>query len=165
MKTKYYFFAALAGLTLASCSSNDFVGDNSPNDLQNGTVENGIRFSSGTTALTRADHYGSAAAAKLSNKFVVYGTKHVSAEGATAANDAVVFNNFQVGYAPSTAGKTASNSSDWEYVGLQAYDATPTEQAIKFWDYSADKGYTFYAFSSTSLSSSSFSLIVCIATR
>ena len=152
MKTKYYFFAALAGLTLASCSSNDFVGDNSPNDLQNGTVENDIRFSSGTTALTRADLYGSAAATKLSEKFVVYGIKHVSDEGATATNDAVVFNNFQVGYTANTAGTTASNSSDWEYVGLQAYDATPTSQGIKYWDYSADKGYTFYAFSSSNIS-------------
>lgn len=152
MKTKYYFFAALAGLTLASCSSNDFVGDNGPNELQNGTVENDIRFSSGTTALTRADLYGSAAAAKLSNKFVVYGIKHVSDEGATATNDAVVFNNFQVGYTANTAGTTASNSSDWEYVDLQAYDATPTNQGIKYWDYSADKGYTFYAFSSSDIS-------------
>lgn len=152
MKTKYYFFAALAGLTLASCSSNDFVGDNGPNELQNGNVENDIRFSSGTTALTRADLYGSAAATKLNNKFVVYGIKHVSAEGATATNDAVVFNNFQVAYTASTAGTTASNSSDWEYVGLQAYDATPTSQGIKYWDYSADNGYTFYAFSSSDIS-------------
>lgn len=151
MKTKYYFFAALAGLTLASCSSNDFVGDNSPNELLNEKGENAINFSSGTTALTRADSYGSAAATKLGGKFVVYGTKHVSAEDKTVDKDAVVFNNFQVGFTASTAGTTASNSSDWEYVGNAAYESSVTNQTIKYWDYST-VGYTFYAFSSKDIS-------------
>ena len=150
MKTNL-FFAVLASVVFVGCSSNDFVGDTPPSPVQNAT-EVAINFSSGTTALTRADLYGSAAATKLGNKFVVYGTKHISAEDKSATNDKVVFNNFQVGYAASTAGTTESNSSDWEYVGKQAYDATPTSQAIKYWDYSADNGYTFYAFSSTNIS-------------
>jgi hypothetical protein len=150
MKTNL-FYAALASVMLVGCTSNDFVGDTPPSTVQNAN-EAAIHFNSGTTALTRADLYGSAAAAKLGNKFVVYGTKHASAEDKTATNDKVVFNNFQVGYQASTAGTTESNSSDWEYVGKQAYDATPTSQAIKYWDYSADNGYTFYAFSSTDIS-------------
>ena len=133
MKTNL-FFAVLASVVFVGCSSNDFVGDTPPSPVQNAT-EVAINFNSGTTALTRADLYGSAAATKLGNAFVVYGTKHISAEDKSATNDKVVFNNFQVGYAASTAGTTESNSSDWEYVGKQAYDATPTSQAIKYWDY------------------------------
>lgn len=150
MKTKYYFLAALATAVFASCTSDDYVGDATLTAQANGT--GAILFSGGAPAITRADLYGSDAAAKLGNKFVVYGTKHVSAEDKSATNDAVVFNNFQVAWKAGTAGTTASNSSDWDYVGLQAYDATPTSQGIKYWDYSADNGYTFYAFSSPNLS-------------
>lgn len=146
MKTKNLFLAAVATMTLASCMNDEFVGAGNSPTVAN-TETNAINFGFNIQNPTRADLYGSAAAAKLNNKFVVYGTKHASAEEKTATNDAVVFNNFQVNWTASTAGTTASNTSDWEYVGLQAYDATPTSQAIKYWDYSADNGYTFYAFS------------------
>lgn len=145
MKTKILFLAAFATLMFASCVSDEYVGDNSPTVAQG--TDGAINFGFDLKNATRADLYGSDAAAKLGNKFVVYGTKHTAAEDNTADNDAVVFNNFQVAWTASTAGTTASNSSDWEYVGLQAYDATPTSQGIKYWDYSAAQGYTFYAFS------------------
>lgn len=148
---KVFFFAAVA-LLAASCSTDEMIGVSTPQDNSPSDVSNAIAFSSTSKGITRADLYGSAAAAKLGSKFVVYGTKHVAAEDNSATNDKVVFNNFQVKWAASTAATTASNSSDWEYVGLQAYDVTPTSQAIKFWDYSADNGYTFYAFSSTNIS-------------
>ena len=32
-------------------------------------------------------------------------------------------------------------------MGLKAYDAATNSQGIKYWDYNADNGYTFYAFS------------------
>ena len=150
MKKVYLAIAVLASVTLFSCSDENYVGDNSPTNPDNGIEA--ISFGGGASALTRADLYGSSAATKLGNKFVVYGTKHTAAEDNTATNDKVVFNNFQVGYTASTAGTTASNSSDWDYVGLQAYDATPTSQGIKYWDQSAAQGYTFYAFSSTNIS-------------
>ena len=145
------FFAALASVMLVGCTSNDFVGDTPPATSQD-VNEAAINFNSGTTALTRADLYGSAAAEKLGNAFVVYGTKHAAAESEAATNDAIVFNNFQVNWAASTAGTTASNSSDWEYVGKTAYESTVTAQTIKYWDYSAAQGYTFYAFSSNDIS-------------
>ena len=151
MKTKYFIFAALAGVALASCTSDEFLGDNSPDKLQQKT-EGAILFGSGTSPVTRSDLYGLAAATKLGNKFVVYGTKHASAENATVTNDAIVFNNFQVEYTASTAGTTESNSSDWEYVGKKSYNSAITSQGIKYWDYSAAEGYTFYAFSSTDIS-------------
>lgn len=147
MKKLPLILAAVAGMTVTSCTTNDFVGEATQQTVGDGSIQ----FSGGAGALARADLYGSAAADKLSNTFVVYGTKHAAAEDATATNDAVVFNNFQVGYAASTAGTTASNSSDWEYVGKAAYSNTVSSQGIKYWDYSADKGYTFYAFSSSNI--------------
>lgn len=151
MKTKYFILAAIAGMTFASCSNDDFASDSGPTTVAQST-DGSINFGFNVPNATRADLYGGDAAAKLGNKFVVYGTKHSAAEDKTATNDAVVFNNFQVAYTASTAGTTASNSSDWEYVGKQAYDATPTSQGIKYWDYSAAQGYTFYAFSSSDIS-------------
>ena len=149
---KVILFAAVALVALASCSSDEMMGVSTPQDNSPSGVSNAIVFSSTAKGITRADLYGESAAAKLGNKFVVYGTKHASAETEAATNDAVVYNNFQVEYTASSAGKTASNSSDWEYVGLQAYDATPSSQGIKYWDYSATGGYTFYAFSSSDIS-------------
>ena len=151
MKKIYLTLATLAVIALASCTNDEVTVRNS-NLTEEPTPPGTISFSGGSSAITRADLYGSAAAAKLGNKFVVYGTKHVAAENHTAANDAVVFNNFQVKWKASTAGTTASNSSDWDYLGLQAYDNTPTSQGIKYWDYSAAQGHTFYAFSSSDIS-------------
>ena len=150
MKKFYFILTAAASIALASCTNEEFVGGSPGVDKP--TTNGVIAFGGLAPAMTRADLYGSAAATKLGNKFVVYGTKHTAAEDNTATNDAVVFNNFQVAYTASTAGTTPSNSSDWEYVGKQAYDATPTSQGIKYWDYSAAQGYTFYAFSSSNIS-------------
>lgn len=141
---------AVAILLMASCSEGNYVGDTNLVNPEEGS--RAIAFGAGSRAITRGDLYGSAAAEKLHNRFVVYGTKHASAEDKTATNDAVIFNNFQVEWTENTAGTAAANSSDWGYVGLQAYDATPTSQGVKFWDYSATNGHTFYAFSSTDIS-------------
>ena len=151
MKKNLISLAAIAAVALTSCTSDDLAGSPS-GTLAEGKASRAIIFNGGSSAITRADHYGADAAAKLGNKFVVYGTKHANAEDNTADNDAVVFNNFQVAYTTSTAGTTDSNSSDWEYVGLQAYDATPTSQGIKYWDFGAAQGHTFYAFSSSDIS-------------
>ena len=150
MKTKYFILAVLAGLTFASCSNDDFASENNQT-LVTQPGDGSINFGFSAPAMTRADLYGSDAATRLGNKFVVYGTKHVNAEDKKEDNDKVAFNNFQVAYTASTAGTSASNSSDWEYAGLQAYDATPTQQGVKYWDYSAKQGYTFYAFSSSDI--------------
>lgn len=148
MRKINYFLAALGAIMMASCANDDFLGEN-PGTTPQTKEESPILFSGGATNLTRADLYGADAARKLGNMFVVYGTKHMenNAEDKTAANDDVVFNNFQVAWQENTAGTTESNSSNWEYVNLQSYDAQPEHQGIKYWDYNADKGYTFYAFS------------------
>lgn len=150
MKKLYSILTALALVTLYSCSSDELVGDKSL--TTDATASGAISFGAGSSAMTRANFYGATAAGKLGGKFVVYGTKHEAAEDKTAANDKVVYNNFQVAYTANSAGQTESNTSGWEYVGLQAYDNTPTQQGIKYWDYSANNGHTFYAFSSPQIS-------------
>ena len=150
MKKKYFILAAMALVALASCSDESFVGDNSPNDLS----ENGngaILFNSSANAVTRSDIVGNEAAAKLGSNFYVMGTKG-DAE-TTTPSLTKVFDNYLVRYTANTAGKTESNTANWEYVGVTAdadhvklSPANVTNQTIKFWDYSQTQ-YDFLAFS------------------
>ena len=144
MKTKYLFIAAIGVVTLASCADDVFVGDNSPNVIeQEATKTEGmINFGSGFKAVTRADHFGADAANLLSNHFTVGGFK---GDGSTRTT---VFDNYIVNWTANTAGTTESNTSDWEYVGITA--ALPSSitgaQTIKYWDYSTSQ-YDFVAYS------------------
>ena len=155
MKTKYFILAAMTSIALASCSSDEYVGDTSPtNTSQEAANDGSIRFGFDVPNITRADLVGASAAEKLQNQFIVYGTKHASAEAGTAANDETVFQNYVVEYTANTAGTTESNTHNWEYVGKTAYAAEKVSpaitgsQAIKYWDYSAAQGYTFYGIAS-----------------
>lgn len=148
MKTmnKYLYFAA-ALVALASCSDDNFVGNNSP--TVGGENGNGgaIVFNSGTNGTTRADHVGADAAGLLGNNFVVYGAKNATATTAGNFAGTKVFDHYNVNFVANTAGTTASNTSDWEYVGQTKHaHATTTAQTIKYWDYSTQE-YNFIAYS------------------
>ena len=153
MMMKKYLFITTALLALASCSEDSFVGDNSPNTIGESATE-AINFGFDMQNVTRAgDFVGSSAAEKLQNEFLVYATKHISAEAADDTNDMAVFTNYKVGYTANSAGHTTSNTNNWEYVGLTPYVAAKvspaaTQQTIKYWDYSAANGYTFYGIAS-----------------
>lgn len=152
MKTKYLFFAALAGMTFASCSSDDIANENGQT-LVSQSNDDSIQFGFDMQNATRADKVGSDAATILQNQFIVYGTKHTSAEVGAATNDAVVFTNYKVEYTANTAGTKLSNTNNWDYVGLTPYAAAKvspvaTSQTVKYWDYSAENGYTFYGIAS-----------------
>lgn len=142
---KYLFFAASA-LALASCSSDDFVGDNSGN--LHGTTNGEIAFAGGTAKITRAgNHVGADAAKLLGNKFIVAGFKGEKLNDGIVTNK--VFDHYTVEWKANTAGTTADNTSDWRYVGLtpQTGLATVTgDQTIKYWDYSTGQ-YDYIAFS------------------
>ena len=161
MKKKNLFFVALAALVLASCSSDEFIGENNSPTSSNG-VDGAINFGFNVPVPTRANQTGSDAATLLGNQFIVYGEKSESAAtAATAAN--LVFKNYQVNWAANTAYTTTSNTKDWEYVGYThsteyqnnimtkdgasvAEKALSDAQTIKFWDYSASN-YVFTAVS------------------
>ena len=147
---KKYIFLAASALTLASCSSDDFVG------TEGGNVVNGankaINFGGGTGKITRANSEGEDAANLLDNNFVVVGFK---GNETAAANTGLVFDHYNVNYVNGTANTTASNTKGWEYVGQDqavhgaseklAADATKA-QTIKYWDNSCSS-YDFLAFS------------------
>lgn len=138
---KYFIFAASA-LALASCSSDDFLGEN-PGNLQNAT--SAINFGGEAGKITRATSNEGTTAEMLDGQFKVYGTKK------KADNIEHVFPNY---YVWDVADKnTTSNTDGWEYVGAKGTTNLGTgkimldkrdDQTIKYWDYSASE-YHFVA--------------------
>lgn len=138
---KYYFIAAASALALASCSNDDFLGEN-PGNVQNAT--NAINFSGDAGKITRATSNTGTYQQMLDGQFKVYGVKKT--------NDQIlhnVFVNYSVWYVENN--NTTSNTNGWEYVGGK--DATnlgngnitlDKDQTIKYWDYSASE-YHFVA--------------------
>ena len=161
MKKLFYLAAAIT--VMASCTSNEYLGEVGPNGTE--PNDGAIRFGSSFKGMTRADHYGADAAGLLYNKFIVGGFKGATgtsttfkADGTIDANGVpatgMVFDNYQVGWVTNTAGTTTSNTSDWEYVGLpflapsSLVNNESVTQSIKFWDYTADQ-YDFIAYSTS----------------
>lgn len=146
---KYLFFAASA-LALASCSSDDFVGDNSGN--LHGTTNGEIAFAGGTAKITRAnDHVGADAAKLLGKEFIVAGFKSDATAPTAGISKNKVFDHYTVKWEANSAGTTADNTADWGYVGGTPYAGLTglteeTKQTIKYWDYSAAQ-YDYVAFS------------------
>ena len=137
---KYFIFAASA-LALASCSSDDFLGEN-PGNLQNAT--SAINFGGEAGKITRATSNEGTDPVKLDGQFKVYGVKKGS-------NDKLVsvFPNYYVWDVEGK--KTTSNTNGWEYVGTKNASGLGTgqitldkDQTIKYWDYSATE-YRFVA--------------------
>lgn len=138
---KYFIFAASA-LALASCSSDDFLGEN-PGNLQNAT--SAINFGGEAGKITRATSNEGTDPVKLDGQFKVYGVKKVN------DNLVRVFPNYYVWYV--TDKNTTSNTDGWEYVGTKGATNlgignitldTKEDQTIKYWDYSASE-YNFVA--------------------
>lgn len=121
---KYLIFAASA-LALASCSSDDFLGEN-PGNVQNATTA--INFGGEAGKITRATSNEGDDHVKLDNQFRVYGVKKTNEKFVT------VFKDYSVWYDENL---TTSNTNKWEYVGKN-------NQTIKYWDYSATE-YRFVA--------------------
>lgn len=139
-----YFLLAASALALASCSSDDFLGENSGNG-QN-AANSVINFGGEAGKITRGIQTGSTAATTLKKHFVVFGDK-TNAEGTTQA----VYDHYDVKWIGDVAEKkTQTNQHGWEYVGYTPNKnsnlATDATQSIKYWDYSASE-YNFAAFS------------------
>lgn len=149
MKKSYLLAMALAAMV--SCTSDEFVGDQTVRESNENAP---ISFNLNVPTVTRAEKTGGAAATDLGNQFIIWGEKNESSDGAAADDANLVFKNYKVEYTASTAFTTTSNTKDWEYVGLTPYESTQvspavgtgTTQTIKYWDYSATN-YTFTAVS------------------
>ena len=137
---KYFLYAASA-LALASCSSDDFLGENSGNG-QNAL--SAINFGGDAGKITRATSNTGDYVKMLDGQFKIYGVKKT-----TDGNLKSVFVNYSVWDA--VANNTTSNTKGWEYVGAKGATNLGTgnisldkDQTIKFWDYSASE-YRFVA--------------------
>lgn len=153
---KYFLYAASV-LALASCSSDDFLGENSGNG-QN-AANSVINFGGETGKITRAGDAKEGAAAELLGKnFVLVGFK---GSATAAANTTYAFDHYNVNYVDGTANTTESNTANWEYVnqsmkvkGVDENDekkgslaqSGAKQQTIKYWDHSC-ASYDFIAFS------------------
>ena len=77
MKTFFSILSALVLVTLFGCTNDEIAGNNTSVNPKDAGA---IAFSGGSSMITRTTSYGATAADKLGNTFVVYGTKHVTAE-------------------------------------------------------------------------------------
>lgn len=148
-----FFIAAASALALASCSSDDFLGEIQGNE-QNGATS-AINFGGDTGKITRATSSGSAAADLLENNFVVVGFK--GNKTAEANNEVYAFDHYNVNFKEGSAFSTESNRAGWEYVNqdMKVKGTEPaaslaqsgaSQQTIKYWDHSC-ASYDFIAFS------------------
>lgn len=148
-----YFIAAASALALASCSSDDFLGEIQGNE-QNGATS-AINFGGDTGKITRATSEGADAAGLLGNNFVVVGFKGNKTDAAN--NEDYAFDHYNVNFGNGTANSTESNRAGWEYVNqdMKVRGTDPekslaqsgaSQQTIKYWDHSC-ASYDFIAFS------------------
>lgn len=146
-----FFIAAASTLALASCSSDDFLGEIQGNE-QNGATS-AINFGGNTGKITRATTKSNAAAELLENNFVVVGFKGSKTDAAN--NETYAFDHYNVNFKDGSAFSTESNRAGWEYVNqdmkVNGADKSlaqsgATQQTIKYWDHSCES-YDFIAFS------------------
>lgn len=148
-----FFIAAASALALASCSSDDFLGEIQGNE-QNGATS-AINFGGDTGKITRATETDATAAGLLENNFVVVGFKGSKTDAAN--NENYAFDHYNVNFKDGSAFSTESNRAGWEYVNqdMNVKGTKPaaslaqggaSQQTIKYWDHSC-KSYDFIAFS------------------
>lgn len=146
-----FFIAAASALALASCSSDDFLGEIQGNE-QNGATS-AINFGGDTGKITRATETGATAAGLLENNFVVVGFKGNKTDAAN--NENYAFDHYNVNFKDGSAFSTESNRAGWEYVNqdmkVKGADKSlaqsgASQQTIKYWDHSC-ASYDFIAFS------------------
>ena len=132
---KKYIFLAASALALASCSSDDFLGD-TPGSTPTST-NSAINFGGDAGKITRATSNEGNTQKMLDGQFLVYGVKKTNDE---------IFHNVFVNYSvwDVEANNTTSNTKGWEYVGAENATNLGTgqislkgAQTIKYWDYSA----------------------------
>lgn len=146
-----FFIAAASALALASCSSDDFLGEIQGNE-QNGATS-AINFGGDTGKITRDPSTSKTAAELLGNNFVVVGFKGSKTDAAN--NENYAFDHYNVNFKDGSAFSTESNRAGWEYVNqdmkVNGADKSlaqggASQQTIKYWDHSCTS-YDFIAFS------------------
>lgn len=141
---KKYIFLAASALTLASCTSDDFLGD-TPGSTPT-SANSAIKFDGDAGKISRAtSNTAKTTEGKLDYQFNIYGVKKVADNKYSD-----VFKDYSIWY---NTNHTTSNTNNWEYVGQKDNSFTPNagttitlgkDQTIKYWDY-ASTDYHFVA--------------------
>lgn len=140
---KKYIFLAASALTLASCTSEDFLG-NTPGSTPT-SANSAIKFDGNAGKISRATSNEGTPQQMLDGQFLVYGVKKVADNKYSD-----VFKDYSIWY---NTNHTTSNTNNWEYVGQKDNSITPNpgttvnlekDQTIKYWDYASDN-YHFVA--------------------
>lgn len=143
MYMKKYIFLAASALTLASCSSDDFLGD-TPGSTPT-SANSAIKFDGNAGKISRATSNEGTPQQMLDGQFLVYGVKKVADNKYSD-----VFKDYSIWY---NTNHTTSNTNNWEYVGQKDKSFTTNagttitlgkDQTIKYWDYASDN-YHFVA--------------------
>lgn len=141
---KKYIFLAASALALASCQSDDFLG-NTPGNTPS-SANSAIKFDGNAGKISRATSNEDTPAEMLGYEFKIYGVK----SGTNSGSDyKPVFQNYLLWYDDANK-NTTTNKSGWEYVGETGKHGTgdavdlQSDQYIKFWDYSS-ADYRFVA--------------------
>lgn len=135
---RYLFVSVIAAMALASCSSDDFLGDSTGN-TQSAASTKAIAFSGGKGNMTRANLEKADAAQALGNNFIVYGVKNKDNTSTT------VYNYYNVNWKGDENNKAIG---EWVYAEQDKNKLNTTgsdKQTIKYWDYGANS-YDFTAF-------------------
>ncbi len=132
MKKTYLLLAVTMGIALVSCSDDVTGIVASPAPAEESAA---IMFGNVANAVTRADRATSAEL--LNNEIVFFGDKKTAANATTT-----IFDNYRLQFTQGSAGKTETNKTGWEYVGLTSLKNAA--QDVKYWDYTS-KQYNFVA--------------------
>ena len=139
---KKYIFLAASALTLASCSSDDFLGEGQGNTPS--AANTAIKFDGNAGKISRVTSNTGSAEEMLGKEFKIYGVK----SGATSGSGYTpVFIDYLLWYDDANKNNTTTNKSGWEYVGDAGKHGEAnltSNQYIKFWDY-ASADYRFVA--------------------
>lgn len=134
---RYFYVSAFAAMALASCSSEDFLGDAKGNSPTQESPK-AISFSGKRGNISRATEINGAEAAKaLGNNFIVYGVKTKDNQSTT------IYNYYNVNWVTDADDLNGT----WKYEGQAKNNLNKNEggQTLKYWDYSASN-YDFTAF-------------------
>lgn len=148
---KNLFLAALAFVAMASCTSDEFVGENTSPTPDN--AAGAIQFGSEASKITRATKNTGTVSQMLDGQFKVYGTKNVKNGNddaySTVFPSYIAWNNNSL-IATTSNPDGSDTSNGWEYVGTtsikygEAQTSLASEQTIKYWDFAA-ANYHFVA--------------------
>ena len=140
---KKYIFLAASALALASCTSDDFLGD-TPGSTPT-SANSAIKFDGDAGKISRATSNTGSPEKMLDYQFKIYGVK-----SGDAGKYSKVFEDYSIWWNTTL---TTSNTKSWEYVGKKNNSITPStgttitlgkDQTIKYWDYASDN-YHFVA--------------------